>query len=64
MDELEKGDYVEAVYKGSKYYGRISSIDRKWKDAVVVFANGVSMILPLNSLTKPEEGAGNGTFDI
>lgn len=64
MSELENGDYVEATYKGSKYYGKLSRIDLYWKDGTVTMAPGVSMILPLKAMTKLEEGAGNGTYSI
>lgn len=64
MEELQNGDYVEAVFDGSKYYGTISRINRKWGDAVLTTAPGIQMILPLTNMTKKEKGAGNGTYSI
>lgn len=64
MDDFQNGDYVEAKFEGSKYYGTISRINKKWGDAVVTVAPGIQMVLPLANMTKIEKGAGNGTYSI
>lgn len=51
MIELQRGDYVNAFYKGSRFTGRIGNVDAKHGEAEVVFSKGVSMILPAADIT-------------
>ena len=64
MEEIKNGDYVEAEFEGSLYFGTVSKINRWWKDATVTVAPGITMVLPLSALKVKDKGAGNGTYEI
>jgi hypothetical protein len=64
MNEFKRGAYVNAFYKGSRFTGKIGNVDNKHGEAEVVFAPGVSMLLPqadINLITEQEYLDGTDT---
>lgn len=57
--KIEKGDYVNATYKGVLYPGKVLSISEKWRDMVVQASPGVAILVGFEDVTllrKVEHG--------
>lgn len=53
--EIKLHDYVDVTYRSSVLYGKVTKVDTKHSEAVVTFAPGVSMLLPMSSMVAVSE---------